>query len=348
MLRPTSGGMSNREVLVAKKRQVSGEFTKGLQGGESSRRGFLKGAAGMAAGMIATTRGGVANPSLLPTVMLGSHRVTRLIVGSNPIYGYSHFNRQYSLHMMEWFTDERLVQFLLDCENGGINTWQASYSTRMQVQFPKIRDKGCTIQWVCLASGGHLDEKFPHTPEGVAEGTIKCAEEAAKFKPLGVAFHGSDTDRLYRAGKIELIKTFVDRVHDLGLLAGISTHNPAILETLEEKGWSNDYYMTAFHYQTRSREEFQKDFGIVPVGETYLASDPPKMCKVIRQVRKPCLVYKILAAGRRCDSPQDVRAAFAFAYKNIKPIDAAIVGMYPRYSDQIAEDAGLARELCAG
>jgi len=317
---------------------------KSFRGSKSNRREFLKGTTGVASAMIARARVEAASPRMLPTVALGPHRVTRLIVGSNPIYGYSHFNRQYSMHMTEWFTDERLTQFLFDCEKAGINTWQASYNTRMKEQFPKIRDKGCTIQWVCLAYD--LDESSPSTPEGIAEGTIKCAETAAKFKPLGMAFHGSQTDQLFRAGKLDLIKGFIDRVHDLGLLAGISTHNPVILEALEEKGWPNDYYMTSFYYQTRSREEFQKEIGVVPVGETYLSTDPPKMCKIIRQVQKPCLVYKILGAGRRCNSPREVRAAFEFAYQNIKPIDAAIVGIYPRYSDQIAEDTGLARKLC--
>ena len=83
------------------------------------------------------------------------------------------------------------------------------------------------------------------------------------------------------------------------------------------------------------------------MGETYLSEDPTRMCKVVKQVSKPCLVYKLLAAGRKCGSPQEVREAFAFAYKNIKPTDAAIVGMYPRYSDQISENTQLVRELCA-
>ena len=59
------------------------------------------------------------NTNLLPTVSLGPHRVTRLIVGSNPIRGYSHFNPQYSRQMAEWSTDERVVQLLLDCEKAG-------------------------------------------------------------------------------------------------------------------------------------------------------------------------------------------------------------------------------------
>jgi hypothetical protein len=69
------------------------------------------------------------------------------------------------------------------------------------------------------------------------------------------------------------------------------------------------------------------------------------MCKVVRQVRKPCLVYKVLAAGRKCGSPGEVRQAFEFAYENIKPVDAAVVGMYPRYSDQRGENTRLVREI---
>src|SRR5581483_9242026 len=117
-----------------------GEWTP--QMGDSSRREFLKGASALAAGMIPGANAPAAT-ALLPTVALGPHRVTRLIVGSNPVYGYSHFNRQYDQHMLEWFTDERLVRLLQDCEKAGINTWQASYNERMAAQFPKIRGAGC-------------------------------------------------------------------------------------------------------------------------------------------------------------------------------------------------------------
>jgi hypothetical protein len=78
----------------------------------------------------------------LPTVALGPSRITRLVVGGNPLYGYSHFNEQYSQHMLEWFTDARVVSFLLDCEKVGINTWQSNYNERLQRQFPRIRDAG--------------------------------------------------------------------------------------------------------------------------------------------------------------------------------------------------------------
>jgi len=69
------------------------------------------------------------------------------------------------------------------------------------------------------------------------------------------------------------------------------------------------------------------------------------MCEVIRQVKQPCLAFKILGAGRRCASQEMVRAAFEFAYKHIKPTDAVIVGMYPRRFDQVQANAEYARQF---
>ena len=44
--------------------------------------------------------------------------------------------------------------------------------------------------------------------------------------------------------------------------------------------------------------------------------------------------YKILAAGRRTDSPAEVCRCFQAALDNIKPTDAIIVGMYQQFGDQ--------------
>jgi hypothetical protein len=321
--------------------EACSEFTR------PSRREFLLGATALTAGAMAAKPGSAAAAELLPTVALGKNRVTRFIVGSNPIFGYSHFNRQYDQHMLEWFTDQRIVDLLLACEKAGINTWQASYNSNMTRQFPKIRDAGCKIQFVCLAASWHYDEKLPRTPDAVLEGTIKCAQATAKFNPVGIAFHGWATDMLYRAGKIETLRSYVDAVHDLGIAAGISTHNPAILAALEEKNFGNDFYMASLHYLSRRPEDWQRDIGTQPVGEVYISTDPAKMCEEVRKVSRPCLVYKVLAAGRKCGSPDEIRSAFEFAYKNIKPADACIIGLYPRYSDQVAEDTQMVRSILA-
>ena len=53
--------------------------------------------------------------------------------------------------------------------------------------------------------------------------------------------------------------------------------------------------------------------------EEFSQDDPPQMIRVIQQTEKMCLAFKFLAAGRRCRTQQDVRAAFEYVFANIKP-----------------------------
>lgn len=88
--------------------------------------------------------------------------------------------------------------------------------------------------------------------------------------------------------------------------------------------------------------------GHVPLGEIYLPADPPRMMETIRKTKKPCLAYKVLAAGRSVNSPQEVKERMSAALDGIKPHDALIIGMYQRFNDQIGQTAQLMREILAG
>ena len=114
-----------------------------------SRREFLQTASAMAAGLMTVPLTGAESNAALPTVALGPHRVTRLIVGSNPMNGYSHFNRLLSQLMVEYFTDERKIEFLLNCQKAGISTWQTHYDERL---FRLLREAGWKMNWLWLSS----------------------------------------------------------------------------------------------------------------------------------------------------------------------------------------------------
>jgi len=314
--------------------------------GEPSRRDFLKGAASVVAGTAAARLVQAEGTAPLPTVPLGQHRVTRLIAGGNPLFGYSHFNGILDGFMREYFTDEQVVKFMLACEKAGINTWQSNYPQPLERQIPLIREAGCALQWIATADTNDVGNRSD-AAEAIMAAARKCVARAAKVKPIAIAIRGIETDQLWRDGKIDVLRDFISEVHDLGFPAGVCAHEPAAIAALESKGWPIDFYMACFYRTTRLEEDFQKEIGVEPVGETYLSTDPERMCKVIRQVQKPCLGFKILAAGRRCDSPEQVRQAFEFAFQNMKPIDAAIVGMFPRLSDQIGENARIVKEICA-
>ena len=269
----------------------------------------------------------------LPVIRLGDHHITRLIVGSNPISGYSYMGPIMDRHMKEYFTAEQTTEFLWKCECAGINTHQFGSPEQMAGVFRTLRDRGSKMQFICLHAG---------EPTG-----MPIMQVVKDTEPIAIVHHGGVTDRLFRAGKSQDVHDFVKRVRDAGVLAGVSAHNPACIKQIADEGWQVDLFMTCFYYLTRTPEEMQKMPAVatLQIGYPFFAADPLDMLKVVRQVEQPCLGFKILAAGRRCHDKQSVTEAFKFAFEHLKPTDGVIVGMYPRYHDQISENAQYTRQF---
>jgi hypothetical protein len=267
-------------------------------------------------------------PAPLPTLAIGRYRLTRLIAGSNPISGYSHSTRNLAEHMTEYFTHERIVAFVERCERMGINAWQTGHGASEKIvrALGALRERGSKVHWFCLAS-----EAEGYRPLG----------EVVALKPIAVVHHGGVTDRLFRGNQAEKVHDFVKKAHDAGVLAGVSSHNPDNIAFIEEKAWENDFFMTCFYNVTRPAEEIRSKLGTVPLGEPFLESDRDLMSAVVRQVKRPCLVFKILAAGHLCWDDKSVESAFAYAFSHIKKGDGVIVGMYPRFRDEIARNVEL-------
>ncbi len=303
------------------------------------RREFLLGAgvagAGLALGAVAGAdddRPAEENleENLLPTIALGEHRVTRLVAGWNPIGGHSHTTLNMARVMREYFTLEQTAQFLLDCRRQGINLWQYDHTDKGVAALQLAREQGLKMHCICLHAERSHDASL--------RDLIKASD------PIAIVHHGGVTDAMFRAGKVQKVRDFVKKVKDHGVLAGVSAHNPDNIKRIADEGWENDFFMTCFYYVTRPREQQEEKLGKVTVGEPFFHSDPDDMTEVIRQVDKPCLGFKILAAGRVCWTKYSVEKAFRYAFENIKPTDGVIVGIFPKYYDETADNVKYVRK----
>lgn len=296
----------------------------------SGRREFLKqvGTApvALAAAGVAYGASAVAETHTLPQIRLGEHSVSRLICGDNPFKANSHLSVSLNQHMRRYYTPDQIVKTLRRCEQVGINCWQASFAGELDLHRRYIAEGG-KMQLIVIEAGTDI---------------IAKAKDAGA---IGVAHQGEATDHLFKSGQLDKVHEFLKQVRQAGMLVGVSTHMPAVVDAIESKGWDVDYYMTCVYERNRSAEELKKllDHVPIPVSEVYLTEDPPRMFQAIRHTKRPCLAFKILAAGRCSWHREWVERAFRQTFQSIKPTDAVIVGMYNEFNDEPAENAELVR-----
>jgi hypothetical protein len=303
-----------------------------------ARRDFLKqcsaaAVATMSVGQAsAATQATAVDSAKLPMITLGEHHISRMVVGSNTVLGYSYMGPHADRHMREYFTVEQTVEFLRQCETAGINAFQFAVRDDMLAALAESHRQGSQMKRICL----HSDPK-----------TI--AQIVEQTRPIAIVHHGGVTDRLFAQGRAGEVHDFVKAAHDAGVLAGVSAHNPDCIKQVADEGWEVDLFMTCFYFLTRALVPERKgevdSLPTLEIGYPFFRDDPLVMTQVIRQVDQPCLAFKILGSGRLCGSQASVRAAIQFAFEHIKPTDGVIIGMYPRFFDEIQANAEYIREF---
>jgi hypothetical protein len=271
---------------------------------------------------------------MLPTIRLGDKDVTRLICGGNPISGISHFHHDMDWDMLRYYTMPRLQELLEECRRQGLNTYQTRGDRFTMRMYLEHCESGGQMQWIAQTAS-----EFRDIHANIAE--------IASYKPIAIYHHGTHVDACWHRGTIDEIPDYLKSIHDHGLPAGIGSHIPEVIEYAEEHGWETDFYMTCFYNLARKEKLPPAVYKNATAGEVYPEGDPARMAQTIRQVPKPCLGFKILAANRQCETQEMVRAAFDFAFENIKPSDAVVVGMFPKYTHQVEQNARYTREALA-
>ncbi len=308
-----------------------------------TRRDFLKSgsafAAGLGGGLTAAPgqvppRNGVADiPDLeikIPKVRFGKTEISRLILGANPLLGFSHYNENYSTAMREWYTQDRVLQVFRRAEALGINAFNYVHMSHGPEDWKRYLGEGGKMQLVAQAT------------------TKDPAEMVNAVKPMAAWVQGEITDRAYRNGDLDSVRDYAKKMRDLGVqMVGIGSHIPEVLMKIEDLGWDVDFYAGCVYNIRRTPEEFRKLLGgEIPEmqRDVYLQDDPARMYRFMRQTKKPCVAFKILAAGR----VSNVEQAFRRAFESIKPTDCVCVGVFPLVKDEVKEDAYFAAKYGAG
>ncbi|HUB53031.1 MAG TPA: hypothetical protein VL986_12825 [Terracidiphilus sp.] len=316
--------MSNtrREFL-----QSSAALTVGIMGGTANSLAAQQAAAPQASQSVASPL--PAAPIQVPKMKFGNTEIGRLVLGVNPMYGFCHYNHNFSTAMREWYTPDRVCEVLHRAASYGINAFNFVSVDRAQGDWEKFRSQGGNMHLIIQATA--RDD---------------AALLVQNFKPLALQRRGEEIDRAFQTGTMAAEREWCKRARDLGVLVGVGTHKPEVIEFVEEQGWDIDFYSGCIYNRTRTDAEWKQVLNgeiMEMPRDIYMQSDPGRMYKVMRQTSKTCFAFKILAAGRIEGS--GVEQAFRTAFANIKRQDGIYVGMFPMARDEVGENAEIVHRI---
>ena len=256
----------------------------------------------------------------LPTTRIGSLAVSRLVMGGNPISGFSHGSRD--AEMLKYFTNENIQKLLARCEKAGIDTVFLRADKHIMRVLHEYRCEGGKLQWVAQSA-----------PEIDAD---RGLAQAKSFGASAIYVHGGQVDTDFENGTFDETRRQIDLIHDMGLPAGCASHNPENIRRILDMCWPVDFFMICLYNIPGYRGSLSTS-----QDEKFVDSDRAKALVLFKQIEQPCFAYKIFAAGRK-----EPREAFTEVCAHIKPIDGINLGMYPPDSPNIVEDnVALATEL---
>ena len=265
--------------------------------------------------------------NLLPTVNFCGTRMTRLIIGGNPFSGNSHVSHEMDEAMRDYYTTANIKKALHRCVECGINTVQLRADQHIMRILREFRQEGGQLNWIA------------QTASELASFTGNIRQIMADPSAVAIYHHGTVTDNLYQAGRVDELKERLKAMRESGLPVGLGTHKPEVIRLCEAEAWDVDFYMACVYDLARQQRVSSAISGKANSGERFCPEDIPVMYATIRGTDKPALVFKIMGATRRCASPADVKANFAEAFSQIKPGDCVIVGVFQRDKDQIEENS---------
>jgi hypothetical protein len=283
------------------------------------RRDFLKTSAALAIGSAAGVRTGSAahqaTAEALPAVRLGTLEVSRLILGSNPFWGYSHKSDQLDREMRRHYTDERIVQILDEAADCGLTAVVSPPDERWRKLWVRYAGNGGRLKtWISQCHGN------PAQMLSEIDGSFQAGAKA-------IFIQGARVEDQFGAGRFDTLRTWVEHIKAVGLPAGVAAHWPEVHPELQRRGFPVDFYFQCMYNASKTSD--------------YSAAERKQAEATVAQLKKPVIAYKILAAGRLTASE-----GFESAFNHIQRKDGVCVGIYARNAiDQIRQNATYTKML---
>lgn len=273
------------------------------------------------------------------TVDFFGHKITKLIIGDNPMSGHSYIEDKTSgAEMKRFYTAEKIKETLKHIEEVGFNAMLPlgdPYMVRLIKEFE--------------ADGGNL--KYIWQPYMPMNQTVSM-RQMKEVNTIGIYHQGTTTDNLYESGNIDAIKENIKMWRELGTPVGLASHVPEVIARCEDEDWGADFYLASLHNARRGREGEASGFltGKTKSHIKFYPEDRPIMLDVVRQIKKPIIAYKIFGGGQMFigkteeEKRELIKGVYDEVFTALKPNDLAAIGVFQRDIDEVKENYELYEE----
>lgn len=266
-------------------------------------------------------------------------KVSKLIVGDNPITGHSYITyRITGAEMVDYYTTENVLKLLFEMEELGINTM-------LPLAHPYI----LRVLGEYKRAGGKMQFIFqPYVPMN----QIVSMREMAALEPIGIYHQGTTTDYNHETGNDAATLEQIKKFKEMGIPVGVGTHRPDVIQTSEREGWEVDFYMACMHNGRRGREGEPSGFLSGKTKDTlsFFPKDRPIMLETLKTVEKPIIAFKIFAGGQMlvdkepAEKRQIIKGVYEEVFPALKPNDFAAMGVFQKNEDQLRENVSIYNE----
>ena len=267
----------------------------------------------------------------LPTGKIGNLQVSRMLLGGNLLTHFTHSrDLRYVYDLCAHYnTDEKIMETLALAEQHGINTLVIHNPPHAMGLLQKYRKQGGGIQWIICPTAEVMPDMKAYT---------EMVKQLVDIGCDAIYLWGVHADPLAAQGKVDLIAKAVEVAKDAGVPSGVGAHDLHVITECEKYKVPADFYIKTFHhhnYPSGPKPEQLKE--AIAEHPGYWCRDPQQTIEVMKNVTKPWIAFKVMAAG--AIPPEN---AFKYAFEN--GADHALVGMF---DFEVAQDVEILKNTLA-
>lgn len=306
-----------------------------------NRRTFIKGSMLSSAGIAMALQAEQNKPgpaagsspatSGLPKGKIGKLEISRVLLGGNLLTHFTHSrDLKYVYNLTAHYnTEEKILETLAVAEENGIDTLNIHTVPAALNILKKHRQRGGKIKWI-ICPTAEVDD----TMEAYENQVKQLVDDGTE----AIYLWGVRGDQLVEKGRVDLIAKAVEIAKKHGVPSGVGGHDLRVVIECENNKIDADFYIKTLHhhkYPTAPKpDELTKPYNEIP---GYWCMNPEEVVAFMKNVEKPWIAFKVMAAGA-------ISPTSAFKYALQSGADFMILGMF---DFEIKEDVQIVEGLLA-